>query len=115
MNLQRWIRYVENWGPDGVLEAAAEDGLQGQDLARLRHTIEVWQREYTWVPDNRHKTVGGIWEEKPVREQPIKKCLGCGLDLPAERNPRRRGPKRKFHNDACRKRYDRKKARDGQT
>lgn len=88
MNLDEYVRHVELFGPDCVLETAAGD-LNRAELGSIKAFIESKQRT--------HRFRLGRWEE--TRSPRPRQCEGCGLDLPIDAKAHRR-----FHDSACRMR-----------
>jgi hypothetical protein len=93
--LDEYIRHVDLFGSECVLETVADD-LSRYELGQLKAYIESKERT--------HRFRGGRWEERrAARPRP---CDACGLDLPLGIRENKR-----YHDDACRKRHVRAKAR----
>jgi hypothetical protein len=86
-DLQSYIRHVDLFGPDCVLETAAADGLANSDLTELRGYIAHRERTQFWFV-GRDEHQGGWWKDRRGRKP--RACEHCGLDLPvdARRNMR---------------------------
>jgi hypothetical protein len=74
-----YIRHAELFGPEQILETAAEDRhITKQDLGEIagwlksRHRSYYWQQGRAGGPDSQ-------WRERRTKAKP---CEHCGLDLP---------------------------------
>jgi hypothetical protein len=78
--LQDYVRHVEQYGSECVLQTARDDLGLGE-LGELKAFIDSMERTYRFR--------GGNWEDR--REAKPRSCEQCGLDLPrGSRTTRRR-------------------------
>lgn len=90
-----YIEHFQRYGPDEILETAAQEGFPDKELGRLKAFVESRLRTHRWKD-------GHGWQ---AIEQKIRVCEGCGLDLPPGSSKRRR-----FHSDTCRMKLVRQRA-----
>jgi hypothetical protein len=78
-DLQEYVKQVDTFGPDCIVETAEQEGLPGRGLAELRAYIAYRERTQFWLV-GRDGHQGGWWKDRPNRK--ARSCEHCGLDLP---------------------------------
>jgi hypothetical protein len=78
-DLQAFIRHVDQFGPDGAVETAAQEGLPGREVAELQAYVNYREATMAWYIAPPGKS-GGEWRDRRGRK--VRPSELCGLDLP---------------------------------
>lgn len=115
MKLDGYIDHLEKYGPELILDTAARDpDMSRQKLGELAGYLNHKKYTHRWAF---RKSRNGLWSVRweprrerksgEVDESRIKKCAGCGLDM-----PRNLPFHARYHSQACKQRDYRRRRRE---
>jgi hypothetical protein len=99
VKLEQFIRHVEKFGPECVVETAIELGLHQRDLLRLRVECDAFEARREWVGKRRRRlaedtevmvrylraegfVIGVIAEKLGISDAHVKRCLRLDQRVP---------------------------------